>query len=58
MYSTSFDKLVVDEGKANGALLFLMAESVDTILIHKSVKEVLEPLFPRLRFTLPENYTN
>jgi len=58
MYSTSFESLVVDEEKANGALFFRMAESVDTILVHKSVKEALETLFPRLDFIEPEDYSN
>lgn len=57
-FSTSFDKLVVDEDKVNGALFFRMAESVSTILVHRSVKEALEPLFPRLRFKEPEDFSN
>lgn len=57
-YSTSFDSLTVDEEKVNGALCFRMAESVSTILVHQSVKDVLEPLFPRLSFIKPEDYSN
>lgn len=58
MYSTSFESLAVDDEKENGALFFRMAESVDTILVHRSVKEALEYLFPRLRFKEPKNYSN
>ena len=58
LYSTSFDSLVVDEEKVNGGLFFRMAESVSIILVHKRVKEVLEPFFPRLSFIEPEDYSN
>jgi hypothetical protein len=37
-----FDKLVLDEMKLQGLpLMFRLAESVNTILVHKSVKEHL-----------------
>ena len=58
MYSSSFESLVVNEEKTNDALFFRRAESVSTILIHDSVKEVLEPLFPRMSFIEPEDYSN
>src|SRR5687767_14787133 len=46
--------LVVDETKARGLLLFRLAESVDTILIHDSVKAVLEARdFKGVLFTPP-----
>ena len=46
--------LVVDETKAKGLLLFRLAESVDTILIHNSVKAVLEARnFKGVLFTPP-----
>jgi hypothetical protein len=38
----SIRSLVVDEAKARQFLLFRLAESVDTILVHNSVKEALE----------------
>jgi len=50
----SLRELVVDEKKAKGLLLFRLAESVDTILIHNSVKIVLETRnFKGVLFTPP-----
>ena len=37
-----FDKLVIDESKPQGALMFRLAESVNVIMVHKKVKEHLE----------------
>ncbi len=46
--------LVVDETKTKGLLLFRLAESVDTILIHDSVKAALEARnFKGVLFTPP-----
>jgi hypothetical protein len=42
MLDSWFSKLVVDEEKAGGFLMFRMAENVTTILIHKKVKDALE----------------
>ena len=50
----SIRSLVVDETKTKGLLLFRLAESVDTILIHHSVKTVLEARnFRGVLFTPP-----
>lgn len=43
---TEFRKLVIDAGKAGGQPLFRLLESIDTIVVHRSVKEAL----PRERF--------
>jgi hypothetical protein len=49
--------LVVDQMKAKGLLLFRLAESVDTILIHNSVKVALEVRnFTGVRFTPPSEH--
>jgi hypothetical protein len=37
-----FDSITVDEKKAQGKLLFLLAESVNVILVHEKVKEAIE----------------
>lgn len=50
----SIRSLVVDEAKTRGLLLFRLAESVDTILIHNSVKVALESRnFRGVLFTPP-----
>ena len=38
---TFFNKLVVDEDKAGGLLLFRLAESLSTIVVHEKVKDHL-----------------
>jgi len=40
--AVGFRNLVVDEEKAKGALLFRLAESLSTILVHESLKEAIE----------------
>lgn len=51
----SIRSLVVDESKVKGLLLFRLAESVDTILVHRSVREVLEKRsFKGVQFISPE----
>ncbi len=42
LIATWFEDLVVSEARARGLLLFRLAESVSTILIHKRVKEQIE----------------
>jgi hypothetical protein len=37
-----FDKLVLDETAPEGAYMFRLAESVNTVLVHRDVKEYLE----------------
>jgi hypothetical protein len=50
----SIRSLVVDETKARGLLLFRLAESVDTILVHRSIKAALERHgFRGVQFTPP-----
>ena len=41
MYDVLFGSLVIDEEKANGNLLFRLAESISTVVIHESVVEAL-----------------
>ncbi|AUX27885.1 uncharacterized protein SOCEGT47_084850 [Sorangium cellulosum] len=54
---TSFDELVVDEGKALGALMFRLAENTSTILIHAKVRDhLLSSGFPTLRFLEPSEW--
>jgi hypothetical protein len=51
-----FDKLVIDESKAGGLLMFRLAERISYIMIHESVKRVLEASgFGRLDFMGPED---
>ena len=40
--SVAFERLVIDEARTGGALLFRLAESVSTILVHEKVKLHLE----------------
>lgn len=40
--SVAFDKLVIDERRTGGALLFRLAESLGTILVHDRVKRHLD----------------
>ena len=47
---TLFRNIVIDESKTGGALMFRMAESVSTIIVHQRVKEHLEKRFPSLVF--------
>ncbi len=42
LIDVDFDGLVMDENKTYGALLFRLAESNNTILVHKSVKKYIE----------------
>ena len=46
-------KIGLDEERINGALLFRMMESPETIVIHTSLKEKLEGKFSGLTFTHP-----
>jgi hypothetical protein len=40
--SVAFEKLVIDESKTRGALLFRLAESLSTIIVHEGVKRHLD----------------
>lgn len=42
MISAAIDTLLLDERAARGQLLFRLAESVDAIVVHESVREVVE----------------
>lgn len=51
----SFNSLVVDEAKTKGVLMFRLAESPTTILVHRSVKDHLRQRgFTALRFVNPQ----
>jgi hypothetical protein len=39
--ATKFRKLVLDESKANGLLLFRLAEKLSAIIVHEKVKDIL-----------------
>ena len=41
LIDVEFDELVIDEDKAKGALLFRLAESTGTIIVHKNVRDCL-----------------
>lgn len=57
MIDTSFDSLAIDETRALGLLLFRLAESVDTVLVHRSVRNHLQQNgFERLGFVEPERW--
>jgi hypothetical protein len=47
---TIFRKIVIDEDKTYGILLFRMAESLSEIIVHQKVKEALEKKFSVLEF--------
>ena len=53
----SFDSLSIDEAKAKGHLMFRLAESLSTIVVHESVKKALEDAqIPLIRFYEPEHF--
>ena len=53
----SFDSLAIDEAKAKGQLMFRLAESLSTILVHESVKKALEHAqIPLIEFYEPEHF--
>jgi hypothetical protein len=41
LIDVDFDKLVVDESKTHGILMFRLAESTNTVLIHEKLKDYL-----------------
>ncbi|MBK9990361.1 MAG: hypothetical protein IPP19_06425 [Verrucomicrobia bacterium] len=46
-----FDKLVIEDKKPDGTLMFRLAESINVILLHKKVRDhLLTKNFPFLRF--------
>ena len=55
LIDVDFDKLVINDKKPRGTLMFRLAESVNTIMLHKSVRDHLQKKnFPFLRFYEPE----
>jgi hypothetical protein len=55
LIDTDFDTLVLDEERANGLLLFRLAESVNAIVVHARVKQHLEKRgIPNLDFVAPD----
>ena len=42
LISVDFDSLVIDEAKTGGALMFRLAECVTCIVVHDSVRKVIE----------------
>jgi len=57
LFDVTFDSIVIDEKKAKGHLLFRMAESVSTVIIHEKIVNVLKEQGGfGLTFTEPENH--
>lgn len=57
LISVDFDSVVIDEKKTRGALMFRLAESVNGIVIHESVKKAIEAAgIDTLTFIPPEEW--
>lgn len=57
LIDTDFDSVVIDEKKANGMLLFRMAENVSAIVVHETVKKSIEDAgIPYIDFVKPESW--
>ncbi len=57
LISVDFDSLVIDEKKTRGALMFRLAESVNGIVVHESVKNAIEAAgIDTLTFIPPEEW--
>lgn len=57
LISVDFDSLVIDENKTRGALMFRLAESVNGIVVHESVKNAIEAAgIDTLTFIPPEEW--
>jgi hypothetical protein len=57
MITMSFDSLAIDKAKAKGHLMFRLAESITTILVHESVKTALEEAnIPLIEFYETEHF--
>lgn len=55
--SADIDSLVVDTGKTRGALMFRLAESVNAVLVHASVRDAIEAAgIDTLTFLEPEDW--
>jgi hypothetical protein len=56
LIAASIDSLAIDEGAARGHRLFRLAESVETIVVHESVKRCVEAEgFDTVVFTQPKD---
>lgn len=57
MISVDFDSLVIDENRTRGALMFRLAEAVNGIVVHESVKQGIEASgIDTLTFIPPEKW--
>lgn len=57
LISVDFDSLVIDEVKVRGALMFRLAESLNGIVVHESVKNAIEASgIDTLTFIPPEEW--
>ncbi len=57
MISVDFDSLFIDQVKTRGALMFRLAESVNGIVVHESVKNAIEAAgINTLTFIPPEEW--
>jgi len=57
LFDVMFDSIVIDEDKAKDYLLFRMAESVSTVIIHEKIVNVLKENGGfGLTFTKPEDH--
>lgn len=59
MISADIDSLTIDESKTRGALMFRLAESVTTIVVHESVKRAIEAAgIDTLDFIEPDDWVS
>ena len=59
MIAVDFESLVIDESKTRGALMFRLAESVNGIVVHESVKNAIEAAgIDTLTFIPPEEWVS
>ncbi len=57
LVDTDFDSVKLDEAAIKGQLMFRLAESINAVVVHQSVKEYLESKGGfELTFTKPENW--
>lgn len=59
LISADIDSLAIDANKASDALLFRLAESVNTIIVHESIKQAIEAAgIDTLTFIKPEDWAS
>lgn len=57
LVSVDFDSLVIDANKTRGALMFRLAEAVNGIVVHESIRQAVEATdIDTLRFTDPKDW--